>query len=174
MSKTDKDHGSEWHLRRYLAEPSSQLSEAVLRSIQQPGKVEWKRLEGREWKGMNFLGEDVIQKWKTFWPQRGNPPNWDAIARLDTQGRSEWLLFEAKANHPEFCSPPCGAVSPQQGNHSEGSWQNQNLSGRTPRLPLAWYLLSVCEPSFLSSLLELNRKRTGAPDFCLFHWRPLP
>ena len=118
MSKMGKDHGSEYHLRRYLTEPNTQLSEAVLRSIQQAGKVKWViPPEGtKEWKGMNFLRDEplAMQEWKKFWPQRGNPPNWDAIARLDLQTGSEWLLFEAKANHPEFCSPPCGAVSPSR------------------------------------------------------------
>src|ERR1700691_3546921 len=118
MSKMGKDHGSEYHLRRYLTEPNTQLSEAVLRSIQQAGKVKWViPPEGtKEWKGMNFLRDEplAMQEWRRFWPQRGNPPNWDAIARLDLQAGSECLLFEAKANHPEFCSPPCGAVSPSR------------------------------------------------------------
>lgn len=110
----NREYGSEYHLRRCLTEAGTrtQLLEAVLRSIQQAGKVVRIQPEGgKEWKGMNFLRDHplVMRKWKKFWPQRGNPPNWDAVARLD----SEWLLFEAKANHPEFCSPPCGAVSPK-------------------------------------------------------------
>lgn len=110
----NRGYGSEHHLRRYLTEASTELSEAVLRSIQRPGELVWVLPEGsKEWKGMSFLrGERlVMEEWEKFWPQRGNPPNWDAIARLDAHERSEWLLFEAKANHPEFCSPPCGAVS---------------------------------------------------------------
>jgi hypothetical protein len=113
MAKMGKDHGSEYHLRRYLTEARAQLSEAVQLSIQHVGAVMWITPEGdKEWKGMRFLSDDplVAEKWKKFWPQRGNPPNWDAIARLDTGDRPEWLLLEAKANHPEFCSPPSGAL----------------------------------------------------------------
>jgi hypothetical protein len=118
MTDSSQRHwGSEYHLARYLSEARPQLFEAVRHSIPTAGEVVWiPPQETKEWKGMSFLRHEplVIQEWKKFWPQRGNPPNWDGIARLDVEGRSEWLLFEAKANHPEFCSTPCGAVSPSR------------------------------------------------------------
>jgi hypothetical protein len=67
-------------------------------------------------KGLDFLGPDydpVHVKWKQVWPQRGNAPNWDAVARITKNGVSEWLLVEAKANLQELQSS-CQA-SPQGG-----------------------------------------------------------
>src|SRR5262249_17535579 len=61
--------------------------------------------------GLDFLGSDsagVLASWKDFWPQTGTQQCWDGVARLAEDGDSEWLLIEAKANHAEFCTPPCG------------------------------------------------------------------
>ncbi|MFY9674547.1 MAG: hypothetical protein WAK13_08830 [Terriglobales bacterium] len=117
----NRGYGSEYHLCRYLTQAPTRLSDAVVKSIRQTGELIWIPPEGsKEWKGMRFLqrgqtvNESVVEKWTKFWPQRGNPPNWDAIARLDAGTRSEWLLFEAKANHAEFCSSPCGAIGPSR------------------------------------------------------------
>jgi hypothetical protein len=58
---------------------------------------------------------DVLAQWRKFWPQRGTPPNWDGIAQVEDGAiLDDWLLLEAKANHPEFCGAPCGA-SPRGG-----------------------------------------------------------
>lgn len=64
-----------------------------------------------EFTGLSFLELDAQQQtaWEGFWPQSGTPPSWDAVARVSSAGI--WLLIEAKANHPEFCSSPCGAGS---------------------------------------------------------------
>jgi hypothetical protein len=112
MAKMGKEHGSAYHLRCYLDNAPAKFSEAVQRSIQQAKDVEWIQADGnKEWKGMRFLRDPVLEgKWEKFWPQRGNPPNWDAVGRLNMGDSSGWLLLEAKANHPEFCSPPTGAV----------------------------------------------------------------
>ena len=60
---------------------------------------------------MNFASDDLKlqEKWRSFWPQTGNPPNWDAVAKARIAGIDEWILVEAKANHPELCSQQCGA-----------------------------------------------------------------
>jgi hypothetical protein len=59
-----------------------------------------------ELKGLDFLRPDdaARQNWKQFWPQQGNPPNWDAVARISRNGIIEWLLVEAKANVQELRS----------------------------------------------------------------------
>jgi hypothetical protein len=57
-------------------------------------------------KGLDFLApsDPVRDEWKQVWPQRGNPPNWDAVARIGRNGVAEWLLVEAKANVRELQS----------------------------------------------------------------------
>jgi len=61
----------------------------------------------------SFLALDLDQQraWNEFWPQSGTPQTWDGIAHLDGSLGSTWVLIEAKANHPEFCSPPSGATA---------------------------------------------------------------
>jgi hypothetical protein len=111
-----KGYGSEYHLHDQLTHDECILTTRIAQRLDvKSADVRWAETgdpEHREWKGMDFLREDkgVMAKWHEFWPQRGNPPNWDAIATVDISGTKEWLLFEAKANHPEFCSKPCGAV----------------------------------------------------------------
>lgn len=50
------------------------------------------------------LTDQQLRSWYEFWPKRGNR-SWDGIARCN----DEWLLFEAKANAGELCSPGTGA-----------------------------------------------------------------
>ena len=120
MSQIGDGYGSEFHLRRILAEDPGTLSSAVLGACGLPNaSLEWlpfprdsKSPSGdRELRGMEFVTErrDVLEAWKTWWPQSGRPPCWDAIGRLTYEDVTEWVLLEAKANHVEFCSPPTGA-----------------------------------------------------------------
>ena len=45
-----------------------------------------------------------------MWPTSGRQQSWDGVATLVAPGgRWTWLLIEAKANHPEFCTPPTTA-----------------------------------------------------------------
>jgi hypothetical protein len=59
----------------------------------------------REFSGMEFLPGGATRErelWRRFWPQRGQQPSWDAVGEQN----GEFFLVEAKANIPEFCSPP--------------------------------------------------------------------
>ena len=113
MGKRGKGYGSEDHLHTYRKERPGNL-DAAIRASASLGDVpvQWVHpISGKtgapEPKGANFLRSraDVQALWKKFWPQRGNQQRWDGIAKCgDT-----WLLVEAKANQPEFCTPPCGA-----------------------------------------------------------------
>jgi hypothetical protein len=47
------------------------------------------------------------------WPTQGQGHNWDAIARIELKGSSEWLLVEAKANIQELTSN-CRAEDPSR------------------------------------------------------------
>jgi hypothetical protein len=73
-------------------------------------------------KGLSFLSyRDIpdfyeFQKdWKSFWPQTGNPPIWDAVGWLETDSGNyvsrELLLVEAKAHLDEIKSS-CNDNSP--------------------------------------------------------------
>lgn len=116
MGKIGDSYGSEFHLKKYLTEKRDVLNEALSNSIGTPSAdirwIETPSQTQREWKGMAFLrrSREVQDKWRSFWPQTGNPPNWDAVATIRTDQTEEWVLVEAKANHPEFCSKPSGAV----------------------------------------------------------------
>jgi hypothetical protein len=119
MGKRGQGYGSEDHFRRYCGDPelAQTLERAVLDACgSSPGRrLKWVYPAGptaREPRGLDFLtGRDDVQKrWRDFWPQRGTPPTWDGVAQIFTDGlEPEWVLIEAKANHPEFCSPPCQA-----------------------------------------------------------------
>jgi hypothetical protein len=109
-------YGSEYHLHRYLTTHRAQLAESVGSAVGiEPSKVKWRTSPrtrsgaARESRGLEFLDpvehRAVRAEWRRFWPTSGRQPTWDAIGSAD--GR--WLLVEAKANHPEFTSPPTGA-----------------------------------------------------------------
>jgi hypothetical protein len=78
------------------------------------GAIEWldfnfdrsRKGHDSEIKGLEFLPADSVARrdWPTFWPQRGNVMNWDAIGRMKIDGVDEWLLVEAKAHVEELRS----------------------------------------------------------------------
>src|SRR5690606_3977081 len=78
------------------------------------GRIEWldaprdpsKRWDDGEWKGLSFLADNARLQaaWRSVWPSRGNPPNWDAVGRGMGASGPEWLLVEAKANEQELGS----------------------------------------------------------------------
>jgi hypothetical protein len=119
MGKLGKDHGSEYHFRWFRKNRAAELNAKILAALQLPAaSLSWIYPNGnedqKEPRGMSFFRNQperdlVFRKWKRFWAQTGNPPNWDGIALLQDETRREWILIEAKANHQEFCSLPCGA-----------------------------------------------------------------
>jgi hypothetical protein len=52
------------------------------------------------------LQEKIKANWKAYWPQTGNPPNWDAV--LYSKFKDEWIIVEAKT-HLEELKSPCTA-----------------------------------------------------------------
>jgi hypothetical protein len=59
-----------------------------------------------ERKGLDFLSGDspLHSAWRGFWPDRGEPPNWDAVARVRVAPSTDYLLVEAKGNLEEIGS----------------------------------------------------------------------
>lgn len=115
MGNIGKGYGSEWLFRQWRSISPSLLDDRICSAIGwSDAQLEWiypdvTSQKTTEPKGLQFLRSDkrVSDLWRNFWPTTGNPPNWDAIARDTTS--NEWVLFECKANHPEFCSSVCGA-----------------------------------------------------------------
>jgi hypothetical protein len=119
MAEMGMGYGSECHLLRYLGRHRRLLEERISETTGSEivtwldhsfdRSATW--LDG-ELKGLDFLAPDhaAYSAWKQVWPQRGSPPNWDAVARISRSGESEWLLVEAKANIQELQSS-CQASS---------------------------------------------------------------
>lgn len=113
MAEIGNGYGSECHLLRYLGRHRRELDKQVLNTIGGQA-VEWLDFPfdgSRTWrdgerKGLDFLEPDspAWAAWRKAWPQRGNPPNWDAVGILTVNGAREWLLVEAKANLQEIKS----------------------------------------------------------------------
>jgi len=106
-------YGSECHLLRYLGRHRDCFNDMV-RSTIGADSVRWldfhfdptKRWPDGERKGVDFLRADdpASLAWSRAWPQRGNPPNWDAVGVATINGQNEWLLVEAKAHIGEMIS----------------------------------------------------------------------
>jgi hypothetical protein len=118
MGRKGQGYGSEYHFGQHRKDPerAKLLDRRLLEACHtaQGSRVtsiypDGKRV--REPRGLNFLTDrpDVLRKWQAFWPQRGMPPSRDGVARIDDGQGAEWVLIEAKANQPEFCSSPCQA-----------------------------------------------------------------
>lgn len=59
----------------------------------------------REFLGLEFIRDEQVQeKWKSYWPQTGNSPNWDTIGKIHFDNHDEWLLVEAKGHIDEISS----------------------------------------------------------------------
>jgi hypothetical protein len=113
MAEMGDGYGSECHLLRFLGRHRKWFNEAVCAEIG-ADTVGWidfhfdrtKRWMDSERKGLDFLPDahPALTGWASFWPSRGNAPNWDAVGDATFQGRHEWLLVEAKAHIRELVS----------------------------------------------------------------------
>jgi hypothetical protein len=113
LAEMGSGYGSECHLLRYLGRHRN-LFDDLIRSKVGADAVRWLDfhfdsssawLDG-ERKGIDFLPIDhpAWSNWRKEWPQRGNPPNWDAVGVVTINGQDEWLLIEAKAHTGEMIS----------------------------------------------------------------------
>ena len=116
MAEMALGYGSEFQLLRYLGHHRNYLNDEIMKVIGN-GQIEWldypielKRdsqdgeLCGIEcFKNLSNFRE-IQEKWKTYWPQRGNAHNWDGIFIQN----GIWYFVEAKA-HIEEANQQCTA-----------------------------------------------------------------
>ena len=113
MAAIGDGYGSECHLLRYLGRHREQLNAAVLKAtgaarlrwIDYPFDPAQKWKDGR-WSGLDFLpdGDKARKKWPDFLPPQDKLQTWDAVALIEANGETEWLLVEAKAHLGELRS----------------------------------------------------------------------
>lgn len=120
MQRPKHDYGSEHRLWCYWRDDRAKLDRAILSAIGVAGNaLNWlypdpsDDPDRKEYENLDFLltspenlSNDFWPRWK--WPRTGKGISWDGLARLRNEPR-EWILIEAKANQPEFCSKPSGA-----------------------------------------------------------------
>lgn len=124
MSRIGFGYGSEWHLMRYLAYHNRDLSDRIEALIPNSRMVNWlnwgftqspdainkepPRFLDAELKGLEFLPkherQGLASAWRSFWPQTGTPPTWDAVGLIECDGIQHWLLVEAKSHLAELRS----------------------------------------------------------------------
>ncbi len=171
-------YGSEWHLLRYLGYHRDDLSRRVMavtgaesvRWLDSPFSSSNRPLHAdREHRGLDFIDDPAVQAaWRAFWPQSGSAQSWDAVAEIQVDGRSEWLLVEAKAHIGELRSQ-CRATSPasrtliedalRQASDAFGNttqpltcWTDRTYQTAN-RLAVLTFLMTRCEPPVPARLL---------------------
>jgi hypothetical protein len=178
MAEMGMGYGSECHLLRYLGRHRSLLDTKVCAAIpadaiawlDQPFDPKKTWLDG-ELKGLDFLGpndERILHESTKVWPQSGNPPNWDAVARITKNGMSEWLLVEAKANIQElqsYCEARPDGGLPLITSTLKAT---KSRAHRRQGSRLAQWLLSAVQPLSSAQLPQLQW-RAFATDAGLFH-----
>lgn len=170
MGKIGYGYGSEWHLLRYLGYHRDYLQDAILQ-VTGGNQVNWLDFRfssvnqalhhDQEWQGIEFLHDlDVQKKWGNFWPQTGNPPNWDAVGKMASNEGDQWLLIEAKA-HLEEIHSSCAATHPKSREMINSALlaSQASFASKVPisqwlspyyqfcnRLSVLHFLLRECEP----------------------------
>ncbi len=118
-----KHYGSKYHLRRLVNEEPQRICKAIAQAYQDAGlgplfsDLQWKSplkvSNYHELDGMDFFckssRQDVVEKWREFWPTSGSSQKWDGWAVANEQGSKVPLLVEAKARAYEIKYPICRA-----------------------------------------------------------------
>lgn len=123
MSKVGYGYGSEYHLLRYLGYHRGVLKQQVdeatggelINWLDYPFSASPRRFYHAEWHGISFLRDNeregnVHDAWRSFWPQTGTAPSWDAVGVMNKAGRSAWVLVVAKANLGDLKSDCAASV----------------------------------------------------------------
>lgn len=109
MGQRGHGYGSEDHLIRYRIDHPDLMDSYLKVALPHLTDITWlypAQGVAEEPKDLTFVDftEQQLKQWHAFWPNPGNR-SWDGVARCNT----EWLLFEAKANETELCSPGTSA-----------------------------------------------------------------
>jgi hypothetical protein len=117
MSKVGYGYGSEYHLLRYLGYHRGVLKQQVdeatggelINWLDFPFSASPLRFYHAEWRGISFLRDNeragnVHEAWRSFWPQTGAAPSWDAVGIMNRGGETAWLLVKAKSHLAELKS----------------------------------------------------------------------
>jgi len=194
MGRIGFGYGSEWHLLRHLGYHREYLSLKTL-NITGGNSIEWldsnfsprnePLQDDKEFIGLEFIqNEQVKEKWRLFWAQRGNSQNWDAVGKIHFDNQDEWLLVEAKGYIGELNSS-CGAenleskrsifsalqkTSQAFGNKSKPieNWL-ENYYQYANRLAVLHFLMNECAPLVNVRLLFIyfygeNRENLECPQ----------
>lgn len=115
MGNIGNGYGSECHLLRWMGRHRKLFDEEVSKALKIAGApIEWvdfhflPKAACPDWpdaerKGLDFIINDSLQKeWRSFWPQKGTPPTWDAVGWIENAGNKELILVEAKAHIKEL------------------------------------------------------------------------
>ncbi len=110
MSKVGYGYGSEYHLLRYLAYHRGVLKQQVdeatggelINWLDYPFSASPQRFYHGEWQGIDFLRDNeragnVHEAWRSYWPQTGTAPSWDAVGIMNKAERTAWVLVEAQS-----------------------------------------------------------------------------
>jgi hypothetical protein len=118
MAEMELGYGSKYQLLRFLGHHRNELEQYILKNtkinenleysmewLDYPKDAKRKSLDG-EYTGISFLPLELQNKisgnWKNYWPQQGNPPNWDSIIYCsplapNSSLEDHWFIIEAKA-----------------------------------------------------------------------------
>jgi hypothetical protein len=109
MSQRGHGYGSEDHFIHYRTDYPDVLDSYIRLALAYPADITWlypAQGVAEEPKDLTFVNftEPQLKQWHAFWPSPGNR-SWDGVAHCN----GEWLLFEAKSNEAELCSPGTSA-----------------------------------------------------------------
>ena len=113
MAEMALGYGSEYQLLRFLGHHRNFLNKEISKVLNTKDQIYWLdypsnferlSLDG-EFKDIECFQDNAIaEKWKIYWPSRGNSQNWDGIFKI----KDTWYFVEAKAHISEVESS-CGA-----------------------------------------------------------------
>ena len=120
MAEIGLGYGSEFQLMRFLGHHRNELNDLIHKATNTNELIEWldfpyndNKISGDgEWIGIECFSklsnykEEICEKWKKFWPQKGSSMNWDGIFKI----KDTWYFVEAKA-HKEESFQKCSASS---------------------------------------------------------------
>ncbi|MFA5297647.1 MAG: hypothetical protein WC389_05500 [Lutibacter sp.] len=110
MAEIGYGYGSEFQLLRFLGHHRIEFESIISKNSRFKENLKWLdfpyenhriSMDG-EFKGITFLKDRadypmLQRKWESFWPQKGNSQNWDAVF----VHKDEYVLIEAKAHMNE-------------------------------------------------------------------------